>query len=157
MELATFGAGCFWESEFTFKQIEGVINTSVGFMGGNVKNPSYKDVYTDKTGHAEVVQIEFNPTIVTYKSLLELFFDCHNPTSVNKQGDDIGTRYRSVIFYHNEMQKHTSENSIKLIEKKHLFSKKIVTKIERADDFFLAEDYHQNYYEKNSIRSCQID
>ena len=149
METATFGAGCFWGAQAAFKDIKGVKSTTVGYMGGNLKNPTYEDVCTDKTGHAEVLQIEFDPEIIKYKELLEIFWDIHDPTQLNKQGPDIGSQYRSVIFYHNEKQKIIAEKSKKKLEKSGKYKKPIITEIKAAEDFYKAEEYHQNYFEKH--------
>ena len=149
MEIATFGAGCFWGVQAAFKDIKGIKSTTVGYMGGNLKNPTYEDVCTDKTGHTEVVQIEFNPEIIKYEELLEIFWNIHDPTQLNKQGPDIGSQYRSVIFYHNEKQKIIAEKSKKKLEKSGKYKKPIITEIKAAEDFYKAEEYHQNYFEKH--------
>ena len=148
LEKATFGAGCFWHIEEEFKKLDGVISTSVGFMGGNLKNPSYKDVCTGATGHAEVVHLEYDPKIIPYEKLLEVFWNIHDPTTLNKQGPDIGTQYRSVIFFHNEEQEKTASALKVRLEKSGKFKNKIVTEIKPAKDFWKAEDYHQQYFEK---------
>lgn len=151
MEKATFGAGCFWGVEARFRKVKGVINAIVGYTGGKTKNPTYKDVCTDKTGHAEVVQVTYDPSIVSYEDLLEVFWNIHNPTTLNRQGWDIGTQYRSVVFYHNKEQK---EKALKLKEKLNKsgrYKKPIVTEITPASEFYKAEEYHQRYYEKNNI------
>lgn len=149
MEKATFGAGCFWGVEARFRKVKGVIDAIVGYTGGKTKNPTYKDVCTDKTGHAEVVQVTYDPSIVSYEELLEIFWNIHNPTTLNRQGWDIGTQYRSVVFYHSEEQK---EKAIKLkekLDKSGRYKKPIVTEITPASEFYKAEEYHQRYYEKN--------
>ncbi|MFX1493497.1 MAG: peptide-methionine (S)-S-oxide reductase MsrA [Promethearchaeota archaeon] len=151
MEKATFGAGCFWGVEARFRKVKGVIDAIVGYTGGKRKNPTYKDVCTDKTGHAEVVQVTYDPSIVSYEDLLEVFWNIHNPTTLNRQGWDIGTQYRSVVFYHNKEQK---EKALKLKEKLNKsgrYKKPIVTEITPASEFYKAEEYHQRYYEKNNI------
>ena len=153
MEIATFGAGCFWGVEAAFQKIKGVIKTNVGYMGGIKKNPSYKDVCTDETGHAEVVQIQFDNKIVTYEELLDVFWKIHDPTQLNRQGFDFGTQYRSVIFYHNKKQKILAENSKNKQEK---FKKPIVTEITPAKEFYKAEEYHQNYLKKQGKTSCKL-
>ena len=145
MEIATFGAGCFWGVEAAYQKINGVIKTIVGYMGGTTKNPSYEDVCTDKTGHAEVVQVQFDNKIVKYEELLDVFWKIHDPTQLNRQGFDIGTQYRSVIFYHNEKQKILAEKSKNKQEKS---KKQIVTEIVPAKEFYKAEEYHQNYLKK---------
>ncbi|MFX0020496.1 MAG: peptide-methionine (S)-S-oxide reductase MsrA [Promethearchaeota archaeon] len=149
MEKATFGAGCFWGVEARFRKVKGVIGAVVGYSGGKTKNPTYKDVCTDKTGHAEVVQVTYDPSIVSYEELLEIFWNIHNPTTLNRQGWDIGTQYRSVVFYNSEEQK---EKALKLKEKldqSGRYKKPIVTEITPASEFYKAEEYHQRYYEKN--------
>ena len=145
MEIATFGAGCFWGVEAAYQKINGVIKTIVGYMGGTTKNPSYEDVCTDKTGHAEVVQVQFDNKIVKYEELLDVFWKIHDPTQLNRQGFDIGTQYRSVIFYHNEKEKILAEKSKNKQEKS---KKQIVTEIVPAKEFYKAEEYHQNYLKK---------
>lgn len=148
LEKATFGAGCFWHIEEEFKRLKGVISTSVGFMGGDFKTPSYKDVCTGKTGHAEVVHLEYDPKVVSYEELLEVFWNIHDPTTLNKQGPDIGTQYRSAIFFHNkEQEKLANESKVKL-ENSDKFKNKIVTEIKPAQAFYIAEEYHQRYFEK---------
>ena len=148
LEKATFGAGCFWHIEEEFKKLNGVILTSVGFMGGNLKNPSYKDVCTGKTGHAEVVHLEYDSKVISYEKLLEVFWNIHDPTTLNKQGPDIGTQYRSVIFFHNEEQEKTANASKAKLESSGKFKNKVVTDIKPAQDFYKAEEYHQQYFEK---------
>ena len=156
MEIATFGAGCFWGVEAAFQKIKGVIKTTVGYMGGTTKNPSYEDVCTDETGHAEVVQIQFDNKIVTYEELLNVFWKIHDPTQLNRQGFDLGTQYRSVIFYHNENQKSRAENSKNKQEKTGKFKKPIVTEIIPAKEFYKAEEYHQNYLKKHGRTICLV-
>ena len=148
MEIATFGAGCFWGVEAAFQKIKGVIKTTVGYMGGTKNNPTYEDVCTDETGHAEVVQIHFDIKIVTYEELLDVFWKIHDPTQLNRQGLDMGTQYRSVIFYYNEKQKKAAENSKNKQEKSGKFKKSIVTEIKPAKEFYKAEEYHQNFLKK---------
>lgn len=148
-ETATFGGGCFWCTEAVFKQLNGVINTTVGYSGGDVENPTYEQVCTGKTGHAEVCQVVFNPVIISYTELLEVFFKTHDPTTLNHQGADVGTQYRSVIFYHNEKQKNLAIEYIKKLEREQAYSDPIVTKVEPIKNFYKAEEYHQNYFEKN--------
>jgi len=152
METAIFGAGCFWGVELAFGQVKGVINTSVGYTGGGAKNPTYEQVCTGKTGHAEVVYVEFDPSIVTFDKLLDVFWDCHDPTTLNRQGPDIGTQYRSAIFFNGEEQENTA---IKSKEKNAgRFSSSIVTEITEASKYYIAEDYHQKYLEKRGMGSC---
>lgn len=156
LEKATFGAGCFWGVEAAYRKTKGVISTAVGYMGGNLKNPSYEDVCTDKTSHVEVVQIEFDPLVVSYENLLEVFWNIHDPTQLNKQGPDIGTQYKSVIFYHDEKQKKKAEVSKNKQEKLKKYSKPIVTEILEAKTFYKAEEYHQQYFEKRGTSNCHI-
>ena len=152
MEKATFGAGCFWHVEASFQKVKGIISTTVGYMGGDLKKPTYEDVCTDKTGHAEVVQITYDPSEVSYEKLLEMFWDIHDPTQLNRQGPDTGTQYRSVIFYHNEKQKKLAEDSKKKLKS----NKPIVTEITKAKEFYSAEEYHQKYLQKKGLTSCRI-
>ena len=148
IEIATFGAGCFWGVEASFQKIKGVTKTTVGYMGGNFKNPTYEDVCTDKTGHAEAVQITFDPTIISYEELLGVFWSIHDPTQLNKQGPDIGTPYRSVIFYHDQNQKKIAEESKKKQVQSGKYKKPVVTEITELKEFYEAEEYHQRYLEK---------
>lgn len=154
METATFGAGCFWGVEAAFRKIEGVKETAVGFMGGTLANPSYEDVCTGRTNHAEVVQIEFDPQTISYDDLLNVFWAIHDPTTLNRQGPDIGTQYRSVIFYRTSEQKEAAIQSRERIEKSGRFSKPIVTEIVQASEFYRAEEYHQQYLERRGCSSC---
>jgi peptide-methionine (S)-S-oxide reductase len=153
-EKATFGAGCFWGVEETFRKLKGVISTTVGYTGGNKDNPSYEDVCTDETGHAEVVEVEFDPSQVSYHQLLDVFWSNHNPTTLNRQGPDVGTQYRSVIFYHSSEQKAAAEKS--KAEKAVKFTRPIVTQIEPVPKFWRAEEYHQRYLEKRGQSHCAI-
>ena len=157
LEKATFGAGCFWGTEAAFRQVKGVVSATSGFMGGTLKNPSYEDVCTDKTGHAEAVQVEYNPDIVTYEELLNVFWDIHDPTTADQQGPDIGSQYRSVLFYYSaEQEKAARESKIKLQESGK-FKGAIVTQIVPASEFYPAEEYHQRYYEKHGLKpTCHI-
>ncbi|MFP6777714.1 MAG: peptide-methionine (S)-S-oxide reductase MsrA [Alphaproteobacteria bacterium] len=142
---ATFGAGCFWKPEFVFRQVEGVVSTSVGYMGGDVANPSYEQVCTGRTGHAEVVQVDYDPERISYEELLDVFWDSHDPSQLNRQGPDIGTQYRSAIFAHGTAQQETAEASrAKLSD-----ADAVATEIVQAGDYWLAEDYHQQYFEKS--------
>lgn len=157
MEQATFGAGCFWCVEAIFQQVKGVESVEAGYAGGHVKNPTYREVCSGKTGHAEVARIVFDPDVVSYKELLEVFWHTHNPTTKNRQGADVGTQYRSVIFYHNEKQKKIAEQSLKETDASGLWDDPIVTKIEPLENFYKAEDYHQNYYQNNPNQGyCSI-
>jgi len=155
-DTATFAAGCFWGVEYKFGEVKGVLSTVVGYSGGVTKNPSYKDVCTDETGHAESVQVNFDPSQISYEELVRKFFGFHDPTQLNRQGPDVGTQYRSVIFYRDEEQKKTAEKVKAELEKSKVFKKRIVTEIVPASDFYKAEEYHQKYYQKNKIRSCAI-
>ena len=150
-QKATFGAGCFWGVEAEFLKVKGVIETTVGYSGGNFKDPTYKDVCTGNTGHAEVVQVVFNPDVISYEKLLEVFWGIHDPTTLNKQGPDVGTQYRSVIFFHNKEQENTARAFKEKLEKSGRFKNKIVTEIEMAKEFFVAEEYHQKYLERSGI------
>lgn len=156
MEKATFGAGCFWGVEFTFRQIKGVTSTAVGYMGGTLENPTYQDVCTDKTGHAEVVQVEFDPTLVSYSQLLRTFWENHDPTTPNRQGPDVGTQYRSVIFFHSPEQEKTARASMEKLNEVKAFPRPIVTEIVPAQEFWRAEEYHQRYLEKRGLAHCSI-
>ena len=144
---ATFGAGCFWCIENDFRK-NGVTSTNVGFMGGHLKNPTYNDVCTDTTGHAEVIQVEYDPTKISYGQLLDIFWNNHDPTTLNRQGPDVGKQYRSVVFFHSTEQEKEARQSKESLEKSGKFPKKIVTEIVPATEFYKAEEYHQQYYEK---------
>jgi len=154
MEKATFGAGCFWHVEEAFREITGVVKTEVGYMGGTMKNPTYEDVCTDETGHAEVVQLEFDSNVVPYEKLLEAFWTIHDPTQKNRQGPDEGTQYRSAIFYHTEEQRKIAEKSLKEEQKKH--KETIATEIIKAGTFYKAEEYHQKYLMKRGLKTCGV-
>ena len=154
--LATFGAGCFWGVEATFRQVEGVAAAASGYMGGHLDNPTYKDVCTDETGHAEVVQVEYDPEVVSYEQLLEVFWNNHNPTTLNRQGPDSGSQYRSAIFVHDEEQREAAERSRKDLDASGRFSDPIVTEVTPAQTFWRAEEYHQRYLEKRGQSSCHI-
>jgi peptide-methionine (S)-S-oxide reductase len=156
MEKATFGGGCFWGVEAAFRRVPGVTATQVGYMGGSLKNPTYKDVCTDRTGHAEVVEVTFDPAQVSYEEVLRVFWTCHDPTQLNRQGSDVGTQYRSVIFYHTPQQQAAAEASRRELERAGTFQRPIVTAILPAADFWRAEEYHQQYLEKRGLASCHI-
>ena len=157
LETATLGAGCFWCVEAIFLELNGVHQVVSGYAGGTVKNPSYQQVCTGMTGHAEVVQITFDPGVISFADLLYVFWRTHDPTTLNQQGADIGTQYRSAIFYHNEKQKTVAENSKRETDAAGLWSNPIVTEIVPSADFYVAEEYHQNYYALNSYQPyCQI-
>ncbi len=155
-DKATFGGGCFWGVEAAFRNIEGVTGTAVGYMGGTLARPTYRDVCTDMTGHAEVVQIEFDPARVKYEQLLDAFWDLHDPTQLNRQGPDVGTQYRSVIFFHSPAQESAARDSKKRVETSGKFRRPIVTEILPAPEFWRAEEYHQQYLEKRGLASCHI-
>jgi peptide-methionine (S)-S-oxide reductase len=156
MEKATFAAGCFWGVEATFRQLPGVVSTRVGYIGGKTENPTYKDVCTDRTGHAEAVEVEFDPSKIKYAELLKVFWENHDPTQLNRQGPDWGTQYRSGIFFHSPQQRAEAEASKESLEKAHRYSKPIVTLIVPTETFYPAEDYHQQYLEKRGLASCHI-
>lgn len=156
MKTALFGGGCFWEVEEVFRALDGVIDTEVGFAGGDVDAPSYELVYTDSTGHAEVVKIDFDEEKVSYEALLEIFFSNHNPTELNRQGEDVGTRYRSVVFFYDEEQRMKAQAAKDELASSGRFKRPIVTLIEPAAPFFKAEEYHQKYFHKKGINSCSI-
>jgi len=156
MEHAIFGAGCFWGVEAEFRKLKGVLNTSVGYSGGNTKNPTYQDVCSHSTGHAEVVKVEFDPEKISYEELLDTFWLIHNPTTLNRQGPDVGSQYRSVIFYANEDQKKLALSKLEKLENINAFKDPIVTEIEPLGDYYMAEKYHQQYFEKRGLASCHI-
>ncbi len=156
LQKATFGAGCFWGVEETYRKLEGVKETAVGYMGGTKAHPTYEDVCSDKSGHAEVVQVTYDPGSITYDKLLEVFWANHNPTTLNRQGPDVGTQYRSAIFYHDEAQKTTAEQSKAMLEASGKWSKPIVTEISPAKEFWKAEDYHQKYLMKRGKDACHL-
>lgn len=154
MAKATFAAGCFWGVEDTFRQVNGVSSATVGYTGGTTKDPSYKDVCTGRTGHAEAVEVEFDPEQVSYRELLAVFFQNHNPTTLNYQGPDFGTQYRSAIFFHDAGQEAEAREATAALEASHVFKSPIVTQIVPASTFYRAEEYHQRYFEKQGIRAC---
>lgn len=156
METATFGAGCFWGVEARFRQLPGVVDAAVGYEGGKLDHPSYKDVCTDRTGHAEVVEVSFDPTKVSYGQLLDQFFALHDPTQLNRQGPDWGTQYRSVIFFHSPEQEAAARQTIERLTEEKVFSRPIVTQVVPAGTFWRAEEYHQRYLEKRGAVSCHI-
>jgi peptide-methionine (S)-S-oxide reductase len=156
-EKATFGAGCFWGVEAAFAAIPGVTATAVGYEGGKLDNPTYKDVCTDSTGHAEVVEVDFDPSVVSYDKILDAFFDLHDPTTMNRQGPDWGTQYRSAIFVHSQLQEELALAKIEQLTAEGKFNpKRIVTKVEPAQTFWRAEEYHQQYLKKRGLASCHI-
>ena len=154
LEVATFGAGCFWHVEKIFRQTKGVYLANSGYMGGDTLNPTYKEICIGDTNHAEVVNIHFNPKVISYIDLLDIFWENHNPTTLNQQGVDVGTQYRSVIFYYSDLQKVSAEKSTEEVQGN--FSKPIVTQVIAKDKFYRAEEYHQNYLNKNNLGSCSV-
>lgn len=156
MQTATFAAGCFWGVEAAFRKLPGVINAAVGYCGGALDRPTYQDVCTDKTGHAEAVQIDFDPQKITYEQLLDAFFHLHDPTTLNRQGPDFGTQYRSVIFYHSPEQQAAAEAAKAKLGRSGKYSRPIVTQIVPAVTFWRAEEYHQRYLEKRGLSSCGV-
>jgi peptide-methionine (S)-S-oxide reductase len=153
-QTATFGAGCFWGVEETFRKLKGVVSTMVGYTGGEYKDPTYGDVCSGQTGHAEVVQVVYDPNEIAYDALLKAFWDCHNPMELNRQGPDTGTQYRSAIFYHTPLQKESAIKSKTELEKSKRFPRPIVTQIVPSVTFYPAEDYHQQYLRKQGLDSC---
>ena len=153
---ATFGAGCFWGVEATFRRVPGVVSTSVGYLGGSLPNPTYEDVCTDKTGHAEVVEVEYDPSKAAYDDLLTVFWESHDPTTLNRQGPDVGTQYRSAIFFHTPEQEAAARASKEKLERSGKFGRPIVTEITPASAFYRAEEYHQQYLEKRGLAHCAI-
>ena len=156
MEIATFGAGCFWGIEAAFRQVPGVTDAVVGYAGGHTANPTYKDVCTDGTGHAEVVQVTFDPEQLSYEKLLEVFWQIHDPTQLNRQGPDFGTQYRSAIFFHSPEQEAVARKSKEQAQASGRFRRPIVTEITPASAFYRAEEYHQRYLEKRGAASCHF-
>lgn len=156
MEKATFGAGCFWGVEAAFRELPGVVDAAVGYLGGTLKNPTYHDVCTDTTGHAEVVEVTYDPKQISYERLLELFWSIHNPTTLNRQGPDVGTQYRSAVFYHTPEQQAAAEKSKQELAASGRFARPIVTEITPASEFYRAEEYHQQYLAKRGLRNCHI-
>lgn len=154
LKKATFAAGCFWGVEARFMKVKGVVDTTVGFMGGWTENPSYRDVCTDRTGHAEVVHLTYDDSVVSYEHLLEVFWSSHDPTQMNRQGPDVGTQYRSAIFYHDDDQRQAAERSKAVLGSSGRFKRPIVTQIEKAGTFWRAEEYHQKYLQKKGLDAC---
>ena len=155
-EKATFGAGCFWGVEAAFRQVPGVIATAVGYMGGHLENPTYPDVCTDQTGHAEVVEVTFDPAKVSYEDLLKVFWENHDPTQFNRQGPDYGTQYRTAIFFHSPQQEAAARASKEALDRSGKYPRKIVTEVTPASEFWRAEEYHQQYLEKRGLATCHI-
>ncbi len=156
MEKATFGAGCFWGVEATFRQLEGVLSTSVGYSGGTLENPTYQDVCSGCTGHAEVVEVTFDPTRISYDELLDVFWGSHDPTTRDRQGPDVGTQYRSAVFFHSPEQESAALASVESYNKSERFGGPIVTEIAPVSRFYMAEDDHQQYLEKRGLVQCSI-
>ena len=157
LQTATLAGGCFWCLEAVYDELKGVHSVESGYAGGHVDNPSYRDVCNGNTGHAEVVQIRFDPSVISYRDLLNVFFTIHDPTTLNRQGADIGTQYRSAIFYHDEEQKKIAEETIKDLNTQKIWDNPIVTEVTRFDKFYVAEDYHQEYFTKNPYQPyCQV-
>lgn len=155
-EIATFGAGCFWGIEAAFGRVPGVLETAVGYSNGHTENPTYKDVCTDETGHAEVVQVTFDPAKVSYEQLLDTFWQIHDPTQVDRQGPDFGTQYRTAIFFHSPEQEAAAKKSLAALEASGKFKRPIATEITPAGTFYRAEDYHQKYLQKRGVASCHF-
>jgi peptide-methionine (S)-S-oxide reductase len=153
-EVATFAAGCFWGPEETFRRIKGVVNTAVGYMGGHKPNPTYAEVCTDETGHAEVVQVTFDPAVVSYEELLNIFWGIHDPTQINRQGPDVGTQYRSAIFFHTPEQEKAARASFEKLSRSGRYQRPLATEIVPAATFWRAEEYHQRYLSKRGLESC---
>jgi methionine-S-sulfoxide reductase len=153
IEVIVLGGGCFWCTEAVFQQIEGVVAVESGYTGGKTENPTYKQICTGTTGHAEVVKISYNPNIIKLEDIFNIFFATHDPTTLNRQGADVGTQYRSVVFYTNEVQKNLAEEYIDFLDSKKVFKDKIVTEVTPLGKYYKAEDYHQNYYNDNSNQS----
>jgi peptide-methionine (S)-S-oxide reductase len=155
-KIATFGAGCFWGVEAAYRQIPGVLSTRVGYLGGTLENPTYRDVCSGRTGHAEVVEVKYDPSRLTYDDVLTVFWENHDPTTLNRQGPDVGEQYRSAIFYHDDEQKAAAEASKDERDRSGKYRRPIVTEITPASTFYEAEDYHQQYLEKRGLASCHI-
>lgn len=157
MKKATFGGGCFWCTEAVFQRIRGVQSVTSGYAGGDVANPTYQEVCSENTGHAEVVQIEYEPDEISYEELLDVFFETHDPTTLNRQGNDVGTQYRSIILYHDKQQKSLATKKINELDESGKYEDPVVTEITEFEEFYPAEGYHQDYYEKNPGRGyCRV-
>jgi peptide-methionine (S)-S-oxide reductase len=156
MAKATFAAGCFWGVEDAFSQLKGVRSTAVGYTGGTKADPTYKEVCTGSTGHAEAIEVEFDPAQISYRELLAAFFQTHDPTTLNRQGPDFGTQYRSAVFYHDADQEASARDAVATLQKSGVFKRPIVTQIVPEAPFYRAEEYHQKYFEKNGMKSCHI-
>ncbi len=156
LKKATFAAGCFWGVEATFMKVKGVVQTEVGYMGGHTGSPTYRDVCTDRTGHAEVVQVTYDDSAVSYEQLLDVFWKSHDPTQKNRQGPDVGTQYRSAVFYHDEEQRSSAERSKETMDASGRFKRPVATMLEKAGPFWRAEEYHQKYLQKKGLDTCHI-
>ncbi len=157
LEKATLGGGCFWCTEAVYLELKGVVDVKPGYSGGHVKNPTYKEVCSETTGHAEVIQITFDPELISFSEILEVFFMTHDPTTLNRQGNDVGTQYRSVIFYHSEKQKEIAKKVFLSFQEEQVYDKPIVTEVTAFDKFYVAEDYHINYFARNKNQGyCQF-
>jgi len=156
METATFAAGCFWGVEDAFRKVKGVISATVGYTGGTAPNPSYQQVCGGRTGHAEALQVEFDPSVVSYEELLDVFWSIHDPTTLNRQGPDMGPQYRSAIFYHTPEQESAAKASKERLDKSGKLRRPVVTEITPASEFYRAEEYHQRYFEKRGVSHCNI-
>ena len=153
---ATFAAGCFWGVEAAFREVDGVVSTSVGYTGGNTEDPTYEEVCTDRTGHAEAVEVVYDPDVVSYDELLDIFWSIHDPTTKNMQGPDVGSQYRSAIFYHDKEQEAAARAKKEMLQRSGLYRGEIVTEIVPASKFYRAEEYHQRYFEKHGLRECGL-
>ncbi|MDA4130420.1 MAG: peptide-methionine (S)-S-oxide reductase MsrA [Thaumarchaeota archaeon] len=157
LQVATLGGGCFWCIEAVFSELNGVLKAESGYAGGTMKNPSYEEVCSDETGHAEVVQVTFDPSVITYREILQVFFSVHDPTTLNRQGADVGTQYRSVVFYNSPEQRQVAEEVIKEINRTRMWEKPVVTELVPLTEFYKAEEYHQNYFKNNPSQGyCQV-
>lgn len=156
MATAIFAAGCFWGVEAYYEQVDGIKSTRVGYTGGSIEAPTYEQVKAGTTGHAEAIKVEYDSSVISYGELVDLFFECHNPTTRNRQGEDVGTQYRSEIFYSDEIQKHIAVTKIEEWNKKGIFKEDIVTNVSEVKNFYDAEEYHQKYFQKNGTFSCGI-
>ncbi len=155
-EKATFAAGCFWGVEAAFREVEGVVSTSVGYTGGTTEDPTYQEVCTGRTGHAEAVEVIYDPGVVSYEELLDLFWSIHDPTTRNRQGPDVGSQYRSAVFYHNPQQEAAARAKMEQLQRSGLYRGEMVTEIVPASEFYRAEEYHQKYFEKHGPRGCGL-
>ncbi len=156
MEKATFAAGCFWGAEVAFRRVPGVLAATVGYTGGTLKDPTYEDVCTDRTGHAEAVQVEYDPSKISYEDLLKVFWEIHDPTTLNRQGPDVGTQYRSAVFFHSPQQEASAKASREKLQKAGVYKRRVVTEITPASEFYRAEEYHQQYFEKRGLAHCPV-